>query len=143
MNLTPHFTLDEATFSSTAVRLGIGNQPTLEVIDNLRQSAEGMENVRQLFNVPVRVNSWYRCPELNKLVGGSANSAHMQGWAVDFTCKPFTVDAIVQAIAVSEIKFDQLIYEGTWVHISFDPRLRRQVMTAHFTASGTTYTMGA
>jgi hypothetical protein len=75
-------------------------------------------------------------------VGGTVFSAHTQGWAVDFLCKPLTPEYIVQMIDTSKVEFDQLIHEGTWVHISFAPTLRQQVLIAHFSAAGTTYTRG-
>ena len=143
MNLSEHFTLDEMIFSSTAQRLNIDNSPPLEVITHLTVAAIGMEKVRTLLANPIRVNSGYRCPELNKAVGGSKTSAHMTGYAVDFVCQKFgSPIQVVKAIAGSSIVFDQCIQEGSWVHISFDPRARRQLLTAHFGQGGTTYTAG-
>lgn len=143
MNLSEHFTLEEMLFSDTAQRLNIDNSPPLEVIAHLTVAANGMEKVRALLGYPIRVNSGYRCPDLNKAVGGSKTSAHMTGYAVDFVCPKFGAPIqIVKAIAGSSIVFDQCIQEGTWVHISFDPRARRQLLTAHFGAGGTTYTVG-
>jgi putative chitinase len=43
---------------------------------------------------------------------------------------------------MAALKFDQLIAEGRWVHVSFSPRPRNQVLTAHFSASGVSYTQG-
>lgn len=143
--MTPHFTLAELTHSDTAVRFNINNTPSYEITQNLLVAASGLELVRALLGGPVRINSGYRCAALNKRVGGSASSAHMQGFAVDFTCTGFgTPLQIVKAIEASDIKYDQVIAEGTWVHISFDPKLRGQVMTAHFDGTGKpTYTQGA
>jgi putative chitinase len=63
-------------------------------------------------------------------VGGAATSAHLIGRAVDFTCYGFgDPPAVCRALAEANIGFDQLIEEGTWCHISFDPRMRRQVLT--------------
>ena len=143
MNLSEHFTLDEALFSSTAARLSISNDPDTNQIFAMKIAATGMEQVRSLLNQPIHVDSWFRCPELNEKVGGAKDSAHMQGYAVDFICPAARAPAaIVQAIAISSIQFDQLIQEGTWVHISFDPLLRRRMLTAHFGPGGTTYTKG-
>jgi hypothetical protein len=138
--LSSHFSLSEVVFSSTAARLSLDNTPTEEIIAAATIAASGMERVRSLLgNIPIHVDSWYRCPALNKAVGGALDSAHMAGYAVDFLCRPHTVDEIIQAIAVSDIDFDQMIQEGTWVHCSFDPRLRREVLLAHFGPGGTTY----
>jgi len=144
--LTTHFSLEELTRSSIATRLGIDNTPPPNIVARLRTLAQGLEEVRellQLHNAPVLIDSGYRCEELNKAVGGSKMSAHMQGYAADFICPAFGSPlAIVEALVASKLEFDQLIEEGTWVHISFDPRTRRQVLTAHFGVNGTTYTKG-
>ena len=71
--------------------------------------------------------------ELNRKIGGSVNSAHMDGLAADFTCEKFgkPID-VVKALHKSGIKVDQVIEEGTWVHVSFDPKMRQQFLTATF-----------
>lgn len=90
-----------------------------------------MEAVRRLLGDQViTVSSGYRSPALNRAVGGARRSAHLTGHAVDFNCYGFGAPrAVCRAVAGSDLAFDQLIEEGTWVHISFDPRLRRQVLT--------------
>lgn len=130
-NLSEHFTLEEATFSDTAVRQGINNQPDAKQLENMKIAAEGMEKVRALLGKGIRVNSWLRLPELNVAVGGSKISSHMDGWAIDFTCAGFGDPlAVCKAIEASDIKFDQMIHEyGRWTHISFAPELRQQKMT--------------
>jgi zinc D-Ala-D-Ala carboxypeptidase len=143
VRLSPHFTLWEFTRSSTAARLGIDNEPTAEAFANLATLAQGLEEVRELLGHPMRIDSGYRCEALNSAVRGSKNSAHMRGLAADFVCPAFgePID-IVRAIQASPIKFDQCIEEGAWVHISFAPDLRRQVLTAHFGPQGTIYSQG-
>ena len=131
MNLSPNFTLEEATFSDTAVRLGINNQPSPEQLENMKITAQGMETVRKLLGKPIRVNSWLRLPALNQAIGGALKSSHMDGWAVDFTCPafgdPYTV---AKALKESDIQVDQVIHEfGRWVHISFAPEMRGQFLT--------------
>ena len=66
-NLSEHFTLEEATFSDTAVRQGINNQPDAKQLENMKIAAEGMEKVRALLNKSIHVNSWLRLPELNEI----------------------------------------------------------------------------
>ena len=102
-----------------------------------------MERVRELLgNVAIKVNSAYRSPAVNKAVGGSKTSAHTLGYAVDFTAYGHTPLTIANTLAKSDLKFDQLIYEGTWVHISFDPKMRREVLTAKFKDGKATYLKG-
>jgi zinc D-Ala-D-Ala carboxypeptidase len=143
--LTQHFTLEELTFSSTACRLQIPNDPPPHVVDHLMRVADGLEHVRTLLGGrPIQIDSGYRCPALNRAVCGAPNSAHLDGYAADFVCRTSGEPiAIVRTIAQSSLAFDQLIQEGTWVHISFDLRMRRQVLTAHFGPNGTTYSQGA
>ena len=144
MKLTPHFSLAELTFSETAQRKQINNTPPPVIVQNLHLLAAGLEDVRAaLGGLPLRINSGYRCPALNRAVGGARLSAHMSGHAADFVCPDFgTPLEIVRALAASDIQFDKLIQEGTWVHISFAPEARRQLLTAHFGAGGTTYSAG-
>lgn len=142
--LSRHFTLEELTLSQTASRKGIDNTPSLEVVAHLTRLAYCMEQVRALLGGPVRVTSGYRSPALNVAIGGAKNSAHMSGYAADFVCPSFGSPLeIVKAIAASSIKFDQCIQEGgAWVHISFDPAMRREVLTAHFHQGEAYYTEG-
>ena len=131
MNLSAHFTLEEFTRSETALRKGLDNTPDAETIANLTELANGMEQVRSLLGHPIHINSAYRGPKVNAAVGGSKNSAHMRGYAADFTCADYgDVSAICRAIMDSTISYDQLIHEfGAWVHISFDPQMRRMNLT--------------
>lgn len=131
MKLSPHFTLEEMTFSQTAKRRGIGNVPPQYVIDRIVTVAEKMERVRIICgDRPITVTSGYRSPLLNKTIGSKPTSAHPEGYAVDFRVNGLSVKEIISLIEDSAIKFDQLINEyGSWVHISFDPRNRRQVFT--------------
>lgn len=126
--LTAHFALEE--LSCTQHR-EIDNTPPPEVVGTLRTTAARMEEVRRLLGErPIHVSSGYRCPALNRAVGGARTSAHLSGHAVDFNCYGFGRPIeVCRRIAGSDVRFDQLIEEGTWVHISFDPRMRRQVLT--------------
>ena len=142
--LSEHFTLEELTFSATAQRKQIDNKPPAEVLENMKRLAAGLEEVRAaLGNKPMRINSGYRSPKLNRAVGGARLSAHMAGYAADFVCPEFGSPLkIVKALAATGIQFDKLIQEGTWVHISFAPEARRQLLTAHFGPNGASYTAG-
>jgi len=145
MKLTDHFTLEELTFSSTAMRRGIDNTPSPEIVDNLRTLASGLEAIRAqcLGSRPMHIDSGYRCPALNTAIGGATKSAHMSGFAADFTCAAFGDPlAICRAIEQSGIQFDQVIQEGNWVHVSFAPAKRGEVLTAHFSGGRATYSTG-
>lgn len=130
-----NFTIRELTRSDTAARLGIDNIPTGAVLQNLAKTSHYMADVRRwLGDKPIYVSSGYRSPELNKHIPGSSNtSAHTLGWAVDFKCPQFgTPLKIAELIAISDVMddVDQLIHEyDSWVHISFDPRKRKQLLT--------------
>ena len=119
---SPHFSIEELTFSETAARKGIDNTPSDDVLDNLYKTAMEMENVRELLdNNPIHISSGYRCLELNTLLGSKPTSAHTRGLAVDFTCPKFgDPDDIVDIIFKSDILYDQIILEfDKWVHIAF------------------------
>jgi hypothetical protein len=132
MKLSENFTLAEATYSETAIRMDINNQPNEQQLENMVTVARNMEKIRDVLGGKgIRVNSWLRLPEVNVAVGGSKVSSHMDGWAVDFTCAGFGDPyAVCKAIEASGIKFDQMIHEfGRWTHISFAPQMRQQALT--------------
>ena len=92
MKLSEFFTLEEMTI--TQVR-SVGNVPNALKLENLTRTAMKMDHIRRLLGRPIIVSSGYRSPEVNKIVGGSQTSDHMQGLAVDFICPGFgTVDEI-------------------------------------------------
>lgn len=131
MQLSEHFTLEEATYSETAVRMGIPNQPSSLQLENMKHAAAELEKIRALLGKPMHINSWLRLPDVNVAVGGSKISSHMDGFAIDFTCAGFgTPLEVCKAIEKSGIKFDQMIHEfARWTHISFAPEMRGQVLT--------------
>lgn len=128
-----NFTIKELISSTTADRLKINNTPPPAELANLQILIAGLEQVRALLKAPMIISSGYRCPALNKAVGGAKDSDHMKGLAADFTAPDFGKPAqIVKAIAASNIKFDQVIFENkgsVWVHIGFGPAKRREVLT--------------
>jgi zinc D-Ala-D-Ala carboxypeptidase len=132
--LTPNFTLAEFTDSQTAARKGILNVPSegTQAHENLRRTAEVMEQVRTILgDRPILISSGYRNPKINSLVGGSKNSHHMSGLAVDFTCPSFgTPLEICQALEphMKELGIDQLIHEyATWVHLGLSASAPRHM----------------
>lgn len=123
VKLSEHFTLAEVTASDTATAQGINNTLPDQLIFTVDKVATAMERVRAaLGNNPIHINSWYRSPALNKAVGSKPSSQHIAGEAVDFICPDFGGPASIckKLIELKDlIRFDQLIMEGTWVHISF------------------------
>lgn len=144
MKLSEHFSLEELVYSDTAKRRGIDNSPSIAVQSNLTRLAVALEAVRKAVGAPITVSSGYRCPALNKAVGGAANSAHLTGLAADITAKGLTPRQVAEAIVKAGVKFDQLIYEGTWIHFGLAPGVgRQQVLTATFNSNGkASYSLG-
>lgn len=127
--LSEHFSLDEATYSETAVRLGINNQPNEQQLENMKKAAAGLEQLRAVSG-PLRINSWLRLPDVNVAVGGSKVSSHMDGWAIDVSSTKMTPIELCHKVEELGIKFDQMIHEfGRWMHISFAPEMRQQKLT--------------
>jgi zinc D-Ala-D-Ala carboxypeptidase len=132
VQLTKNFTLAEFLKSEKADALGIKNTPSAPHLSNLRMTALGMEMVRRaLGGVPITITSGYRCEAVNRAVGGVSTSDHALGYAADFIAAKHTALEAATFLATSDIAFDQLIYEPSRgiVHISFNPRMRGQVMT--------------
>jgi zinc D-Ala-D-Ala carboxypeptidase len=134
--LTEHFTLQEFTDSQTAARMGLKNVPPTHSQEhkNILRTAEVMEKVRTLLGgYPILISSGYRSPQVNAAVGGSKNSAHMSGLAVDFSCPSFgTPRRICRNLEphMQELGIDQLIHEyDTWVHLGLSDTPRHQAMT--------------
>ena len=121
--LSEHFTLDEATLSQTASRLGIDNShPSPEIITTASRTAVKMEKVRIILGAPISINSWIRCPDLNAAIGSKPTSQHILGEAVDFIAPHFGSPTDICKCLIDNrimVGFDQLILEHTWVHISW------------------------
>jgi hypothetical protein len=129
MYLSEHFTLEEATYSETAIRLGLSNTPSPGQLENMKKAAAQLERIRDFIG-PLRINSWLRLPDVNVAVGGSKISAHMDGWAIDCSSSTLTPYEMCQKVLEIGIRFDQLIHEyGRWMHISFSPEVRQQQLT--------------
>ena len=135
--LGPHFTLAEFVRSDTAKAHGIDNTPPADVVDRLAHLVEHvLEPVRGKFGA-VQILSGYRCPALNKAVGGVPDSQHVRGEAADITCP--AVDHYTLATWIERsLQVDQVILEGHragaphsgWVHVSWRAGpLRQQALT--------------
>lgn len=144
--ISKNFALSEFIASHTATRLGIDNTPSASVVAALTNVLiPAMQQIRDLLGEPIIIKSGYRCPHLNAVVRGSPNSDHLTGHAADFVAPawgdPIKICRLLQS-EMAAIKFDQLIFEVGWAHISFNPRRRNQVLTAHFVDGRVTYTQG-
>ena len=123
MRISKNFTLQEFTKSQTAERLGLDNTPNEEHLENAKKLFDNVvQKVRDNFGVTV-INSGYRGPELNKVVGGSSKSQHCHGQAADFESFKIPNPDLAEWIR-DNLEFDQLIlefYDGKdpnsgWVH---------------------------
>lgn len=137
--LTAHFSLREMCASGTAIRLGIKNEPSEEVINRLQQLCEHvLEPLRQRFGV-IRITSGYRCDRLNKAVGGVKNSQHRLGEAADIHVSNIEVGRKMFRYIKENLDFDQLLFEriqengACWLHVSFRAEPERiQVPSSKF-----------
>jgi zinc D-Ala-D-Ala carboxypeptidase len=144
-----NFWLSEFLRSDLAVRRGLENMPHAEQLANITNIlGPGMQRVRDTLGAPVQITSGYRSPDINAAVGGSRSSQHTQGLAADFVCPQFGPSRAVAKYLSQrwdEVRYDQLIYEGSWCHISFagvGARERSEVLTAHFMGGQVSYTKG-
>ena len=134
--MTKDFTLYEFLLSNTANALGIRENltPPQSVIDNLTALATNILQPLRDEVGRIKINSGYRCPRLNAAVKGAKNSQHLTGEAADIEGIDISNAELFEAIKRIKLPFDQLIWEfGTrsnpsWVHVSFSPRNRRQIL---------------
>lgn len=149
MKLTPHFSLREMLFSQEATRKGIDEQfaPEPHVVQNLNALCVNiLEPLRLSLGVPIRVTSGYRCPRLNKAIGGATNSQHTLGQAADIEADGVSNLESAERIIALKLPFDQMILEypnangePSWIHVSYGPRHRRQVLVARKVGGRTVY----
>lgn len=131
-----YFTIAELTKSATADRLKIDNTPTPAIEQNLKYLVFAiLDPIREEYGKPIYVNCAYRCPKLNKAVGGSKTSAHLNGLAADLHVKGESNYIIYEIAKRLNLQWDQIILErGTirnpqWVHIGISrTNNRRQVL---------------
>lgn len=128
-----YFTIPELERSSTAKRLGIDNTAPTEARANLTALVDNvLDPLREAWGCPITVSSGYRCPRLNKAVGGVATSHHLRGMAADITTGNRANNRrLFQKIIDLGLPFTQLIDESnfSWVHVSYDPKdVKRQIL---------------
>ena len=125
--ISKHISDKEGVYSNTAIRRGINNRPGEKQLYNMKMIARQIfEPVRNWVGGPVKINSFFRSPELNKAIGGSSNSQHCKGQAVDIDdggCNK--TNAEMYKYIKDELEFDQMIWEfgddenPDWVHVSY------------------------
>lgn len=125
--ISQHISDKEGVYSRTALRLGIKNKPNKEQLANMKLLAEEVfEPLRMYANGPIKINSFFRSPELNKAIGGSTKSQHCHGQAIDLddTYGHLTNAEMFEFIR-EHLDFDQMIWEfgnddnPDWVHVSY------------------------
>ena len=117
-----YFSISEMLKSDTAIKQRLWNGAPKEAEENLRALVdEVLDPLREAYGRPIRVNSGYRCPRLNTLVGGAPNSQHMRGEAADI--QPVVGNEAdlpeLARILIENGKFDQLILYPTFIHVSY------------------------
>ena len=125
--ISEHISYKEGVYSITATRKGIDNTPNDEQLNNMELVAsEVFEPLRTYIGGPIKINSFFRCPDLNTAIGGSSKSQHCKGQAIDIDD---TFGKATNAEMFHWIKehmdFDQMIWEfgdddnPDWVHVSY------------------------
>jgi zinc D-Ala-D-Ala carboxypeptidase len=116
--------------------------PAPEIVENLRSLAvHVLQPLRDKLGTPVKVNSGYRCPSLNKAIGGAKKSQHMTGHAADIIDLINGNEFLFRKIKELKLPFDQMIDEFgfRWVHVSYDPkRNRKEILQARKDDKGRT-----
>jgi zinc D-Ala-D-Ala carboxypeptidase len=140
MQLTPNFSLDELTRTST----GLPNVPNRSERAALLALAEHiLQPLRDALEEPIRVTSGFRSAAVNRAVGGVPGSQHRSGQAADIQVAGMTSLALARRMVALGLPFDQLIEEyGQWVHVSYSPLHRRQQLTAVRRGTATRYLQG-
>ena len=125
--ISKHISYKEGIHSITAIRKGIDNEPNEEQLANMKLVAEKVfEPLRIFINGPIKVNSFFRSPDLNKAIGGSTKSQHCKGQAIDIDDTfGHKTNAEMYHYIKDNLDFDQMIWEfgnndnPDWVHISY------------------------
>lgn len=139
MQLTKNFSLAELTKTN----VNAPNVPRQVEVDRLRLLAVHiLQPLRDHLGKPIIVNSAYRSPQVNAKVGGVATSQHSLGEAADIYVKDMSPLALARMIRDLNLPYDQLIREPTWVHVSYGPRHRRQLLTMRVVNGKSTYSNG-
>ena len=123
MNLTPHFTIEELAGTSNDKYKKLNLLKAQEHMGKMYMLAGFAERVREIIGKPMIITSGYRCPELNKAIGGAITSQHIFCEAIDFVVKGLRPEDVFNRIVTSDLKYNQIIIErnksgSQWVHLS-------------------------
>ena len=123
--MSKYFTIAELCKSETADRLGIPNRVPKALLPNLQALINNVLNpLREWYGKPIYVNSGYRCPELNKAVGGVDGSFHLKGCAADIDTRQGRLENEKLFEYIREyLPFTELGWEGggRWIHVALAP----------------------
>ncbi len=132
-NLSEHFVLGEFTRSKYPE---VYNIPSHEAIANMKRLCVWLEVLRNKVGHPIVINSGYRSPQLNRKVGGAANSNHLMGCAVDIRTNGMEQAIEYAAILIAYAKesaqdYDELLieknrYGAIWLHFAVRPKDNRR-----------------
>jgi zinc D-Ala-D-Ala carboxypeptidase len=150
MKLTENLSLAEVTYSATALRKEIVNEPTVTHLINLKAVANNIfQPCRDYFGKPLAVTSGYRSKALNDLIGGAKSSQHCKGEALDLDAQVFGGFTNLELFLYikDHLSFDQLIGEFpdnmgeyAWVHCSYKAEGNRgEVLIAYKEGGKTRY----
>ena len=115
-----NFTFIEFVESATAIKFGISNIPNWESISNLESLVyHVLQPLRDYIQVPIYINSGFRCPALNAALKGAKNSQHLRGQAADITTYKSDLDDALFSFIQKRLSFDQVIRYDNFVHVSF------------------------
>lgn len=125
--ISKHISEKEGVYSTTALRLGLNNNPGDYEYSNMVLTAnEIFEPLRNHVNKPIKINSFFRSVELNKAIGGSSRSQHCEGRAIDIDDTfGHATNAEMYNWIKENLNFDQMIWEfgndenPAWVHVSY------------------------
>lgn len=129
-----YFSVAELVKSTTATKRKINNTPSEEIKCNINQLIDNiLDPLRESWKQPIIVSSGYRCPKLNKIVGGASSSQHLLGQAADIHTKSNSREdnkRLFNLIKELKLPYDQLIneYNYKWIHVSFSSKNRRQIL---------------
>lgn len=133
IQMQSYFTVEELSWSTTAVTHKIDNTPPNSIICNLEKLIVFLNPLREAWGSPINVTSGYRCSELNELLHGSPTSAHLYGFAADLVPANGKIDEFKNFVKdyLKDKEFDQYIDEksekSSWVHIGlFHPNGKTQ-----------------